>query len=94
VPVRIEKIARMQARSVMFETGKVLLPHEAPWLGTYLAELLGFPNSRHDDQVDSTSQALDWFQQRFAGQISPEREERAANRTVRRRRPQGRVRRR
>lgn len=59
VPVRIDKIARMQARSVMFETGKVLLPAAAPWLGAYLAELLGFPNARHDDQVDSTSQALD-----------------------------------
>ena len=66
---RIDKVARMQARAVMFETGKVLLPRDAPWLASYLEELLGFPNRRHDDQVDSTSQALDWFQKRFARDI-------------------------
>lgn len=66
---RIDKIARMQARSIMFETGKVFLPRHAPWLDTYLAELLGFPNSRYADQVDSTSQALDFLQQRFSDAI-------------------------
>lgn len=64
VKPRIEKVARMQARAVMFETGKIFLPRVAPWLATYLDELLGFPNRRHDDQVDSTSQALDYIQQR------------------------------
>lgn len=72
-PPRMDKIARMQARAVMFETGKVFLPRHAPWLAAYLEELLGFPNRRHDDQVDSTSQALDWFQQRFARDIAGER---------------------
>ena len=56
----------MQARAVMFETGKIFLPKAAEWLPAYLEEMLGFPNSRHDDQVDSTSQALDYLQQRFA----------------------------
>jgi len=93
VQVRIDKIARMQARSVMFETGKVLLPHQAPWRATYLAELLGFPNARNDDQVDSTSQALDWFQLRHSGQITPERDERAGLRPAGRLRPRGRQRR-
>ena len=27
----------------------------------YLHELTSFPNGRHDDQVDSTAQMLDWF---------------------------------
>jgi len=27
----------------------------------YLAELTTFPNGKHDDQVDSTAQMLDWF---------------------------------
>lgn len=93
VPVRIDKIARMQARAVMFETGKVLLPREAPWRPSYLEELLGFPNARHDDQVDSTSQALDWFQQRFAGDINPERNARVRRRPAGRKRPSGAVRR-
>ncbi len=42
----------------------VHLPREAPWLDSYIHELLIFPNGRHDDQVDSTAQALDWFKQR------------------------------
>lgn len=64
-----EKLARMEARAVMFETGKVLIPKAAPWLGLYLEELLSFPNSTKDDQVDSTSQALDYLQQRFAATL-------------------------
>lgn len=60
VKPRIEKLARMQARSVMFETGRIVFPKEATWLSCYLDELLGFPNREKDEQVDSTSQALDW----------------------------------
>lgn len=85
----IEKVARMQARSVMFETGKVFLPHNASWLATYLDELLGFPNRVHDDQVDSTSQALDYFQLRYPSIINPERSEFKAPRPSGNRRPQG-----
>jgi phage terminase large subunit-like protein len=36
----------------------------APWLDQYLHELLGFPNSRNDDQIDSTSQFLMWAERR------------------------------
>jgi hypothetical protein len=45
----------------MIENGFVHLPEEAPWLAPYLAELTAFPNAKHDDQVDSTAQMLDWF---------------------------------
>jgi hypothetical protein len=37
------------------------LPDKAPWLPQYLNEMTVFPNGRHDDQVDSTAQMLDWF---------------------------------
>ncbi len=73
VKPRLAKIERMQARAVLIETGKVLFPREAPWLAAYQQELLGFPNTRHDDQVDSTSQALDWFQQRLRREMAAER---------------------
>lgn len=53
-----DKEARLIAQSVKFESGQVILPRNAPWLGPYLNELLAFPASKHDDQVDSTSQAL------------------------------------
>jgi hypothetical protein len=36
----------------------------SPWLAIFLTELLSFPHGRHDDQVDSVSQFLYWFQQR------------------------------
>jgi predicted phage terminase large subunit-like protein len=88
----MDKLARMQARSVLFETGKVFLPRQASWLATYLDELLGFPNRRHDDQVDSTSQALDWFQLRFSSDITPEVRQYQSKRPAGRRRPPGRKR--
>jgi hypothetical protein len=43
-----------------FEAGQLYLPREAPWLGDCLHEILSFPNTRHDDQIDSISQFLKW----------------------------------
>ena len=40
------------------ESGKVFLPISASWLPELEAELFTFPQSRHDDQVDSIAQAL------------------------------------
>jgi len=51
----------MHAQTAMIENGFVHLPDTAPWLAQYLHELTSFPNGRHDDQVDSTAQMLDWF---------------------------------
>ena len=56
-----DKIMRMHAQTAMIENGFVYLPEAAPWLAPYLAELTTFPNGKHDDQVDSTAQMLDWF---------------------------------
>lgn len=56
-----DKIMRIKAHTARIENGEVLFPKEAPWLDGYLAEMTIFPNGRHDDQVDSTSQALDWI---------------------------------
>jgi predicted phage terminase large subunit-like protein len=58
------KEARLLAQSARFETGQVLLPRDAPWLGDYMNELLAFPRGGHDDQVDSTSQALRYLTSR------------------------------
>jgi hypothetical protein len=51
---------RLHAQSAVIENGFVFVPEEAPWLADYLAELTTFPAGRHDDQVDSTAQALAW----------------------------------
>ncbi|MFG1301945.1 phage terminase large subunit [Xanthobacter sp. V3C-3] len=53
-----DKIARMSIESAKFEAGQVFLPRWAPWLPDFEAELFAFPGSRHDDQIDSVSQAL------------------------------------
>lgn len=55
-----DKVTRMNAASIMFEAGKVALPHAAPWLLDYEIELTIFPLAPHDDRVDSTSQFLNW----------------------------------
>lgn len=57
-PAGQDKIMRMHVEAKHFEGRKVKLPRHAPWLDEYLHELLGFPAARHDDWVDSTSQAL------------------------------------
>ena len=59
-----DKSMRLHAQSAVIENGFVWLPDEAPWLADAVAELTAFPMGRHDDQVDSTSQALAWARQR------------------------------
>jgi predicted phage terminase large subunit-like protein len=58
-----DKIMRMHAQTAMIENGFVHLPKEAGWLAEYVHELTAFPKGKHDDQVDSTAQMLDWFKQ-------------------------------
>jgi len=59
-PPNCDKQMRMHACCSRIEGGYVYLPESAEWLSTYLEELRGFPHGRHDDQVDSTSQAIHW----------------------------------
>lgn len=56
-----DKEMRMVSQTGIIENGFVYLPKEAPWLADYEQEMAEFPQSRHSDQVDSTSQALQWF---------------------------------
>ena len=53
-----DKETRMSIQSGKFASGQVFFPNQAPWLADLEAELFAFPNARHDDQVDSISQAL------------------------------------
>ncbi|RSU01419.1 hypothetical protein CBF34_07100 [Vagococcus penaei] len=62
VPVNPQggKEVRANAVSPFWEAGNVYLPHPLwkPWVDDYVEELILFPNSEHDDDVDSMSQAL------------------------------------
>ena len=61
-PPGTDKIMRLHAQTAMFENGFVVLPRTAPWLADYIHELTSFPGTRHADQVDSTTQFLDYIQ--------------------------------
>src|SRR5215510_13584492 len=54
------KIMRLDSQTTKIAGGFVLFPKEAHWLETYIKELTSFPNSKYDDQVDSTVYALAW----------------------------------
>ena len=58
------KAERMAAQSAKVEAGHVHLPREAEWLDGFSLELLAFPRGKHDDQVDSVSQFLNWTARR------------------------------
>ncbi len=57
-PSGTDKIMRLHAQTAWFENGFVFLPRSASWLSDYVTELTGFPGTKFDDQVDSTTQAL------------------------------------
>ncbi|MFC5067298.1 phage terminase large subunit [Flaviflagellibacter deserti] len=70
---RYDKTARLLVQAARFEAGQVVLPRQAPWLDDFIAELLAFPRGRHDDQVDSTSQALSELTQRTSRHLIDQR---------------------
>lgn len=81
-----DKETRLNAVSTEFEAGKVWLPESASWLPAYEAELFAFPKAKHDDQVDSTSQALTWMRGSYnhaetEGYIAIERHARSSQQT-------------
>jgi hypothetical protein len=63
---KLDKQSRFAAQSAKIESGLIHLPKEAAWLGPFRHEMMAFPNGRHDDQVDSVAQFLDWTSLRFA----------------------------
>jgi predicted phage terminase large subunit-like protein len=70
IPIEVgtqSKEFRFDKVSPMFEAGSVYLPKRAVWLAAYEKELIAFPNGKNDDQVDMTSQYLDWSRKRRVG---------------------------
>jgi len=63
-----DKRSRLIAQSDLFAGGSVRLPHSAPWLEDFTAELLAFPG-RHDDQVDALTQGLAWGREMWSQRI-------------------------
>ena len=63
-PLGNDKIMRLHAQTAIIENGCLLLPKQSHWLADYVQELTSFPGSKYDDQVDATTQALEWIPQR------------------------------
>lgn len=74
VTVRGDKKMRAHAVSPIWESGNVLVPgfpradgvgfdgaRTPGWVQQWIAEHTSFPNASHDDQVDTTSQVLNWL---------------------------------
>lgn len=60
VPDGRPKAARLVEHIPTIRKRHILLPQDAAWRRTYIEELVEFPLSRFDDQVDATTQYLDF----------------------------------
>ena len=68
---RGDKALRFQSQAPVFKSGNVWLPRKAHWKADYIEELVSFPNAPNDDQVDATSQMLDYWHTESAAMIRP-----------------------
>ena len=67
-----DKLSRVSGVSAMIEAGHLLLPEDAPWLFEFEKELLGFPSSKFDDQVDALAQLLVWARGQWQSASHPQ----------------------
>lgn len=58
---KIGKFERAMMQVPKLERGRVYIPESAAWLDSFLKEVLEFPNSKYNDQVDSFIQFLHIF---------------------------------
>ena len=68
------KIARVNAVAPAIEAGHVFLPRQSPWVEDFLNQWTAFPAGKHDDMVDSASQALSYLQSASGAPVPDEPE--------------------
>jgi len=56
-----DKVTRALNASPQIEAGNCYLPEDKPFVADFLLEHQKFPNGKHDDQVDTTSMAIETF---------------------------------
>lgn len=66
------KQERFEACAPLFEAHNIFFPDKsiAPWIDEFTNELLIFPNAKHDDRVDSLTQAVRYMDTKFMGRRS------------------------
>lgn len=60
-PGRRDKVVRAAGAQPTVEAGNCYLPESRPWVELFIEEHEKFPNSEHDDQVDTTSMMVEHF---------------------------------
>ncbi len=60
VKVNQDKVSRFASVTPLFEAGKIFFPTKCSFLADLEVEIFSFPESPHDDQIDSISQYLNW----------------------------------
>ncbi len=78
-PGNADKMTRLQITASIFTTGRVWLPESSvkqgyvkDWAEGFLSQLCSFPDSQHDDYVDSTTQAIRLLKDMGFLDINPE----------------------
>jgi len=71
IPIDVSdtKEKRVYAASFIFESGNVYFPINRKWTEETIEELITFPNGRHDDIVDTCTQAINRLYNKQQGQM-------------------------
>jgi predicted phage terminase large subunit-like protein len=72
--VRYDKSVRSQSIRGRMELGGLYCPADAPWLSELKAELLAFPDGKHDDQVDALG-LVGQLMDRYAPGVKPPKQQ-------------------
>jgi predicted phage terminase large subunit-like protein len=75
VKVDRDKVSRAHAVTPLIEGGRVYLPEWASWVEDYIATMAAFPKGKNDDDVDSTTQALNYLRDRLSYEEVEEEED-------------------
>ena len=61
------KESRLAAVSPQWESGAIYYPRKSSFTKINIEELVGFPNMKHDDTVDATTQLLNYIRTKRSG---------------------------
>lgn len=70
VPTGEDKVFRAKLAAPVVEAGRVYLKEDAPWVYDFKTEHSQAPNGKYMDQVDTTSQAMAYFDKKRGTTIS------------------------